>query len=100
MNDLSRRIKESLLGKGASLVGFADIHTLPTRVRHSLPSAVSIAVALDVTVIAGIRNGPTLEYHTETNRVKGLLIDLGRYAADMLRRTAMRQSRWSYQVRI
>ena len=85
MNDLSRKIREALLGKGASLVGFADIHALPAEVRYSLPYAVSIAVALNAPVIANIRNGPTLEYHAETNRVKGLLIDLGRYTANMLR---------------
>jgi epoxyqueuosine reductase QueG len=84
MNDLSLRIKESLLNRGASLVGYADISTLPTDVRYSLPYAVSIAVALNAPVTADIRNGPTLEYHAETTRVKGLLIELGRYAANML----------------
>lgn len=85
MNDLSRRIKESLLGKGASLVGYADISALPKDVRYSLPYAVSIAVALNASVIVNICNGPTLEYKAETNRVKGLLIELGRYTASMLR---------------
>ncbi len=85
MNDLSRITKDSLLSRGASLVGYADISTLPENIRYSLPCAVSIAVALDASVIANIRNGPTLEYHAETNRVKSLLIELGEYAANMLR---------------
>jgi epoxyqueuosine reductase len=85
VDDLSRKIKESLLSKGASLVGFADISTFPTDVRYSLPYAVSIAVAMNASVIANIRSGPTPEYNAETNRVKNLLIDLGKYTASMLK---------------
>ena len=85
MNDLSRIITDSLLSRGASLVGYADIRALPANIRHSLPYAVSIAVALDATIIANMRNGPTLEYNAETNRVKSLLIELGKYAASILR---------------
>lgn len=85
MNDLSRITKDSLLSRGASLVGFADISTLPANIRYSLPYAVSIAVALDAPIIARIRNGPTLEYHAETNRVKSRLLELGKCAASMLR---------------
>jgi len=85
MDDLSARIKESLLGRGASLVGFADISALPPDLRHSLPYAVSIAVSVDAAIIAGIRHGPTPQYYAEVTRVNSLLVDLGRHAAGVLR---------------
>ena len=85
MDDLSARLKESLLGRGASLVGFADVSALPPDLRHSLPYAVSLAVALDASIIAGIPHGPTPQYYAETTRVNSLLVDLGRYTAGMLR---------------
>jgi epoxyqueuosine reductase len=86
MDDLSASLKESLLSRGASLVGFADISALPPDSRHSLPYAVSIATALDASVIAGILNGPTPQYYAEMGRVNRLLVDLGRYSAGVLRK--------------
>ena len=85
MDDLSARLKESLLGRGASLVGFADISALTPDLRHSLSYAVSIAVALDASIIADIIHGPSPQYYAETNKVNSLLVDSGRYAAGVLR---------------
>ncbi len=84
MNELCSEIKTVLFDKGASLVGFADLNRLPVEVRDSMKFAVSIAVALDPSIIANIRNGPTRKYHSEYKRVNALLSDLGKCAAGMI----------------
>jgi epoxyqueuosine reductase len=81
---LNFRIKETLLGRGASLVGFADLIDIPKEVRHSLRFAVSIGVALDAFIIAAITDGPTPEYHAEYRRANALLSNLGKLARDLI----------------
>lgn len=85
MTELSLKIKESLLNKGASLVGFADMAEIPGSARHSMRFAVSVAVRLNAAVIESIRTGPTQEYYSEYKTVNALLLELGEYAANMLR---------------
>lgn len=85
MSDPSLQIKEALLSKGASLVGFADLTGIPKHGGDSMRFAVSIAVALDAVAIAGIRNGPTARYHSEYRRVNALLWELGKKCANALR---------------
>lgn len=85
MEDMCAEIKDSLLGRGAALVGFADLVEIPEDVRHSMRFAVSIAVALDTSIIANIRAGPTQEYYSEYKRANNLLSDLGKYAASIIR---------------
>jgi epoxyqueuosine reductase QueG len=85
MNDLSSKIKKSLLNEKASLIGFANIGYLPQNVRHSLNYAISIAVALDPSIIAKLNTGPTQEYYLEYQRANYLLSYLGKFTADMLR---------------
>jgi epoxyqueuosine reductase len=85
MGDMCLQVKRTLLDKGASLVGFADLIQIPAEVRHSLRFAVSIGVALDASIIADIRNGPTQEYCSEYRRANALLSDLGKRAAGMIR---------------
>jgi len=82
---ISSKIKADLLDKGASLVGFADLVEIPASVRHSKRFAVSIAVALDASIIANIRKGPTQEYYSGYRKANALLSDLGRYTARMIR---------------
>ena len=84
MNNLSYEIKQSLLNKKASLIGFADIGNMPQNVRHSLNYAISIAVALDPYIIAKLNTGPTREYYLEYQRANDLLSYLGKFTADML----------------
>lgn len=84
MNNLSSKIKQLLLNETASLIGFADIGNLPQNVRHSLNYAISIAVALDSSIIAKINAGPTQEYYLEYQRANDLLSYLGKFTADML----------------
>ncbi len=66
----------SLKLAGAALVGFADLTCLPTEARHGLPRAISLAVVLDPSVVAGLVSGPTTAYHTEYDRVNELLSNL------------------------
>jgi len=85
MSDLSSKIKSALHKRGASLVGFADLSEMPANVRHFKRFAVSIAVALDSSIIANIRKGPTQEYYSEYRKANASLSDLGKYTARMIR---------------
>ncbi len=82
---LERLIEERLREAGAALVGFAGLERLPPEARHGCPRAVSIAVALDPAVVAGIASGPTPAYHAEYRRANALLGHLARLAAGLLR---------------
>jgi epoxyqueuosine reductase len=74
-----------LVARGAALVGFADLATLPLEARAGLPRGVSIAVALNPGIVAEIEAGPTLAYSAEYDRTNALLDDLAVSAADHLR---------------
>ena len=58
-------LRQTLLARGASLVGFADLRPLPPDVRGDLPFGVSMAVALFCDVVEKIADGPTEQYLTE-----------------------------------
>ncbi|MBC7258423.1 MAG: epoxyqueuosine reductase [Chloroflexi bacterium] len=79
-----------LLRRGAALVGFADLAEIPPEARKGFPRAVSIAVALDPAVVAGIRHGPTRAYLQEYHRANALLGNLAQAAADALRARGFR----------
>ncbi len=81
---LFNELKAMLLDRGASEVGCAALDVLPPDVCHEMPAGVSIAVALNPRVIAGITNGPTRPYYAEYCRVNELLGELAQQAADML----------------
>jgi epoxyqueuosine reductase len=70
---------------GASLVGFADLATLPAPARCGLPRAVAFAVALAPEIVAEIEDGPTAKYHAEYERVNALLDELSRSTADLIK---------------
>ncbi len=78
------RLRELLLARGASLVGFADLGELYPEVRHHLPRGISIAMAIDPHIAADIAAGPTLEYHAEYTRLNQHLSDLAALAAEFL----------------
>jgi epoxyqueuosine reductase QueG len=75
-----RELVASLKLAGAALVGFADLSHLPSDVRSGLPRAISIAVALDPWVVAGLVSGPTTAYHSEYNRANAALAELAALA--------------------
>jgi epoxyqueuosine reductase len=70
---------------GAALVGFADLSGLSLDVRNSMPAAISIAAALDPTIVAGLANGPNPAYHGEYERVNATLVRLTDLAAAELK---------------
>jgi epoxyqueuosine reductase len=84
MRHLSINIRESLLEKGACLVGYADVSNLSYEALAGLKNAVSIAVALTPSIICYISNGPTTKYYQEYNRANNLLTDLCGHAVEIL----------------
>lgn len=78
----SRHLQESILGWGASLVGFADLRGVAPPPFSHWPSAVSIAVALESAVMTGLRDGPTAEYYEEYKRANRLLNEIAAKSAD------------------
>jgi len=84
MTALNTEIVQRLKESGADLVGFAEVSCLPADVTKGLTRAVSIAVALEPAVIRGIKNGPTVEYFAEYERVNALLGRLGEEMARIL----------------
>lgn len=84
MRPLSTKLRESLLEKGACLVGYADVSDLSYQVLEGLKNAVSIAVALNPSIISEISQGPTKNYYQEYNRANNLLADLCGHAVDIL----------------
>jgi epoxyqueuosine reductase QueG len=84
MRNLSTKLRESLLEKGACLVGYANVSDLAHEAVAGLKNAVSIAVALNPSIINKISKGPTTNYYQEYNRANNLLADLCGHAADIL----------------
>lgn len=84
MRPLSTKIRASLLEKGACLVGYADVSDVVFEAVASLEKAVSIAVALNPSVICDISKGPTKRYYKEYNRANNLLADLCDHTVDVL----------------
>ena len=84
MRNLSTKLRESLFEKGACMVGYADISDLSYEVMDGLKKAVSIAVALNPSIIREISKGPTTNYYQEYNRANNMLADLCSYTVDIL----------------
>ncbi len=84
MNHLSTKLRESLLEKGACIVGYADVSNLAYEAMANLKNAVSIVVALNPSIICEISKGPTTNYFQEYNRANNLLSDLCGHAVDIL----------------
>ena len=73
-------LKEMLIESGASLVGFADIASLPAAQTKGYPVAVAIAIALNPKIVSGIPTGPHIDYCYEYNDVNAKLDALGEAA--------------------
>lgn len=85
MEDISFIIKNKLLNKGASLVGFGDLKDISPDQRNGMRYGISIAVALNPSIINNIKAGPTLEYYEEYKRVNNYLNSLVEYAGKILK---------------
>lgn len=78
-------IKTKLIEAGASLVGFADVSDLPADVTGSMTSAISIAVALNASIVNEIADGPTERYYQEYKRVNKSLAHLSETTVEYLK---------------
>jgi len=85
MNKLSAELKDKLTQKGASIIGFADISDLPFADRDGYPHGVVIGVALLPSLVIRTKNGPSIEYRDETNRITEFLDNLAEYAAQVIK---------------
>ncbi len=83
---MNSQIESQLIEAGASLVGFADVSGLPAPARGQMESAISIAVALDVSIINEISEGPTQRYYHEYTRVNEFLTSLCASTVDDLKK--------------
>ena len=83
--NVKANLEKMLKTNGASLVGFSDVTSVPAGSRADLPSAITIAVALDKDVVRTIQDAPTREYYEEYKRINALLDRLGILTADFLR---------------
>jgi epoxyqueuosine reductase len=85
MEDLNEGLEKHLLSRGASLVGFADLHEINPESRDGLPYGVSIAIALDPEAMSEIIEGPTKRYYEEYRRLNLLLDEMGQSTEDYLK---------------
>jgi epoxyqueuosine reductase len=86
MEPLNLHIESTLLAAGASVLGFADISGLPATVTGEMTSAISIAVALDASIVKELSEGPTQRYQREYTRVNQCLARLCASTVDDLKR--------------
>jgi len=77
-------LKETILGWGACLVGFADLGGAVPSQLSMWPRAVSIAAALDPTALSGVKDGPTPEYYGEYKRVNRTLNEVAGRTAEAI----------------
>ena len=69
-------LKNRLFGASASLVGFADLTNVNLAEEFNYPYGISIAMALNPEVLAGIKDNPTKDYEAEYERVNLKLDEL------------------------
>ena len=82
MEALARDLRELLLANGASLVAYGDMRGVEGALGY--PVGISIAVALDPTVVRAIAPTPPAVYTMEYRRLNGLLNRLDEQAAEFL----------------
>lgn len=82
---LSAELKSRLLSKGASLVGFADLKDIPAAYRDNKKYGISIAVALEPSIVHGIAEGPTQEYYAAYKSLNEQLDNLVLFTGDFLK---------------
>jgi len=91
---MAERLREMLVERGAALVGYADLHEVPSEARLGLPRGVSIAVALDPKTIRGIEEAPTAEYFALYRSANEFLNELAAAAVEFLTDCGYRAEAW------
>lgn len=82
---IGQEIKDQLMSKGASVVGFADLSCLPREQTKGFGTGILIGACIKPEIIAGIHHGPTMEYYEEYKRLNKLLNELAEYTAAFLK---------------
>ena len=80
--NFAMNLKDKLHQAGASLVGFADLTGVSPEA--DMPFGISIAYALDPTIVSQIGEGPTSEYAALYHRANDILGALGNLASEMI----------------
>ncbi len=70
-------LKDIILKAGATIVGFADLTSLPEEMRHDLSTGIAIGIALNTKIVSQIPNGPFIEYADEYENVTARLDEIG-----------------------
>ncbi|MDR3038243.1 MAG: epoxyqueuosine reductase [Candidatus Adiutrix sp.] len=81
---MNSELKNMLLKRGADLVGFAGLGSLPPAANGGWPVGLVIAVALNQDIITRLPLGPQLDYTREYHRANDLLDSLGLAAEEWL----------------
>lgn len=81
---LNKELKHFLLNEGATKVGFADISEIPKCNRNNLNYGIIIVKVLNPNIVSLIKEGPSIEYTKEYNKVNKLLNELAEKTADLL----------------
>ena len=72
-------VENKLKELGATLVGFADLSEIDTDARKGYRYGVSIAIALNPSIVSEIPTGPHLEYYHEMENVSKKLKELSEF---------------------
>ena len=78
--EINTLLKSTLLRNGADIVGYGDISELPPNLRQGFSVGVVVALKFPKSIILGIRDLPTKEYHEYKNYLNeklDVLVELG-----------------------
>ena len=90
--EISSELRDRLMEKGASLVGYADLSSVPQQIREGYRYGIAIGVALRPQIIRRLKTGPDMQYYYEYNRINTLLNELAECAAAILRKNSYEAS--------
>ena len=82
--NISNELRKELIQNGASIAGFADLYSIPEKVRQGFAYGISIGIALNPHAVAKIEQGPNLEYYNEYRYANNLLNELAEHIAEFL----------------
>lgn len=82
--DLTKELKETLISRGADLVGIGSLEKLSKEVRCGLPIGVSVAVKYPKKIIQGISELPTQSYKNWFDSLNEQLDNLVSVGAELL----------------
>ena len=86
MHENNHWVAETLGDRNIALIGYADLAGLDPAVRMGLPYGISIAIALDRAIVAGISQGPAMEYYDEYCGVSRQLKEASDFLAVQIRK--------------